>query len=205
MMHLAALLALGTAAPQAQPPAGMVQMQPAPDATERRKDLRTLVMCIAKARPLWARQTLAKPYLSDAQASQAAEALYGRDNCMTKPEADLTFRTSTLVGTLAEHFLQARMDQSTGSNMATALNKATALNASEDFALCVAARDPDAARGLALSEPGSSAETGSARELTSHVPSCTTQGEKLTLDVQAFRALIATALYRAMTIDLAAR
>lgn len=204
MIHLAALLAIGTAAPMAQPAAAPVQLQPAPDTAEQRRAFRELVMCVAKARPRWARQTLADPYLSDAQAGNAAEALGGRDACIAEPEVELTFRTSTLVGSLAEHFVRTEGDRGT-DRLGIALNKATALNASEDFALCVAAWDPTAARALALSEPGSAAETESAGQLTGHVPSCTRPDENLKLDVQALRALISTALYRAITLDLAAR
>jgi len=204
MIYLAALLALGTVPSDAQEPGAAMALQPAPDSAERRRALRELVMCVARVRPRWARQTLAHPYLSEAQAGAAAEALSGRDSCLQE-DTDMTFRTSTLVGSAAEHFIQSQADQSSFARLAKALNTATPLNASEDFALCVAARNPIAARDLALSEPGSPVETRSAGQLADHVQPCTRPGENLTVDLQSLRALMGTALYRAMVPTLAAR
>jgi uncharacterized protein YfiM (DUF2279 family) len=198
MIHLAALIALATTA-QAEAPSAPIQLQAAPDSPERRTALRKLVSCVAKARPNWARETLAQPYLSKAQAVSAAEVLAGRDNCIADPEIDMTFRTSTLVGTLAEIFVERQAASGATPALATSLNSVAPLNASEDFALCVAVRAPDAARALALSEPGSAAENQSAQQLAEKVPQCTQPGEDLKVDVQALRALTATALYRAMT------
>lgn len=200
MIHLVALIALGASAPQgqAQSASDTIQLRPAPDSPERREALRNLVTCVAKARPQWARQTLALPYLSKAQAGSAAEMLTGRDTCLTDEEVDMTFRTSTLVGTLAEHFIEAQADPSAIARTERSLSTVAPLNASEDFALCVAVRDPRAARELALSEPGSAIEARSAQELAKQVPQCTQPGENLTVDLQSLRALTATALYRAM-------
>ena len=199
MIHLAALIALATSAVAAQPTSVPVQLQPAPDSADRREALRGLVSCVAKARPRWARQTLALPYLSDAQAGSAAEVLNGRDSCQTNPEVHMTFRTSTLVGTLAEHFIQTQLDPDAIARLQSSLNTAAPLNASEDFALCVAARNPNAARDLALSALGSEAEAQSAKLLVNQVPQCTRPEETMTVDLQALRALTATALYRAIT------
>ena len=77
------------------------------------------------------------------------------------------------------------------------------LNASEDFALCVAARNPAAARDLALSEPGSEAENGAAGRLADSVAPCTDADEGLSIDLQSLRALASTALYRGVTDVLA--
>src|SRR5687768_5048595 len=102
-LHLAALLILGAASAQAQPLPPNVQ--PSPDSAAERQALRSLTACIAKSRPRWARQTLSLPYLSDAQAAAAAEALSGKDSCVPRTGAELTFRTSSMVGSLADHFL----------------------------------------------------------------------------------------------------
>lgn len=198
MIHLAALIAITSASVQPSAPAKAIQVQGAPDSAEQRAEFRSLVTCIAKARPRWARQTLALPYLSDAQAGVAAQALTGRDSCIGDDKVDLTFRTSTLVGSLAEHFIE-NLDSRALARMERALNTAAPLNGSEDFALCVAARNPSAARQLALSQPGSGAETEAAQQLAGKMASCTRPDEDLTVDVQALRALTATALYRAMT------
>ena len=198
MIQLATLIALA-ATTQMEAPSATIELQAAPDSAERRTALRKLVTCVAKSRPRWARQTLALPYLSDAQAGEASEVLNGRDNCIVDPELDMTFRTSTLVGTLAETFVQQQLNGGNMSRLASSLNTVTPLNASEDFALCVAVRAPDAARALTLSEPGSAAEGQAAQQLAEKVPQCTQPGEDLKVDIQALRALTATALYRAMT------
>jgi hypothetical protein len=79
------------------------------------------------------------------------------------------------------------------------------LNVTEDFALCVASRDPASARALALSEPGSAAEDAAARKVSAHLESCTQDEERLTVDLQALRSLVATALYRSVTAVLSSR
>ena len=199
MIHLAILLALGSPSADNQPVAATAaQMQPAPDSAERRRALRDLVMCVADARPRWARETLSLAYLSEDQARIAADMLRGRDTCLTRAEVDMTFRTSTLIGSLAEHYIRAQTGGNPVAQVTRALNTARPLNASEDFAMCVASRNPAAARELALSEPGSASETRSAERLAAHVPACTNPNEQLTVDVQSLRALVATALYRGM-------
>jgi hypothetical protein len=202
-LFLTALLAAGAAAAlQAQPPS---PVQASPDSPGQRKALQRLSACLARARPNWARNTLSHPYLSDAQAMDAAQALRGRDNCMPGDDTEFTFRTSGMVGSLAEHFLKDEMDRADSARLASRLASLAPLNVSEDFALCVAARDPAAARELALSEPGSDAEARAAGRLGAFVEPCTRPGEDLTVDLQSLRALVATALYRGVTAVLASR
>ena len=137
--------------------------------------------------------------MSQAQASDAAVALTGRDTCITGPEVDVTFRTSSMVGSLAEYYLGPELRRSDMRRLGTVLSTLTPLNVSEDFALCVAARNPAAARDLALSEPGSATEAQAGALLGGYVPDCTNPGERLTVDLQSLRALTSTALYRAMS------
>jgi hypothetical protein len=198
---LALLFAFGAASAAAQP-STPASIQPSPDSAEQRQALRTLTDCLANARPRWARRMLSKPYLSDAQASDAALALSGSDTCITA-QAEITFRTSSMVGSLAEHFLRAEAERIGAQALAGALFRLTPRNASEDFALCVASRDRDAARALALSDPGSAAELAAAGQIAPHLAPCTNQGEDLTVDLQSLRALVAIALYRAVSTVLA--
>jgi len=193
---LAALLAIGAASAQAQPAAPTGAILPSPDTAEERQALRTLSACLAKARPRWARHTLSLPYLSDSQAYAASRALSGKDSCVPRNGAEITFRTSSMVGSLADHFLRTEIRQVNAARLTSALARMTPLNVSEDFALCVAARNPDAARDLVLSEPGSTAETQAMRKFAGYIDICTNEGEDLTVDLQALRALVSTALYR---------
>lgn len=194
---LLAFLAIGASA-QAQP---TVRIGPNIDSAEELQTLRNLSACLAEARPRWARQTLAHPYLSDDQAREAAQALRGKDMCVPN-ETEVTFRTSGLVAGLAEHFLKSDIQRADFSRLSGALATITPLNVSEDFALCVAVRDPAAARDLSLSEPGSAAERQAADKLSGQLPPCIQQGEKPAVDLQSLRALISTALYRGVTTIL---
>ena len=195
---LASLLVLGSAGAHAQPTQPPLALQPSVDSPEVLMAMRSLSLCLAESRPRWARQTLAQPYLSDAQARVAAESLSGRDTCV-RGDTEFTFRTSTVVGTLAEQFVRAEIGQVEFDRLAISLDTVEPLNASEDFALCVASRNPAAARDLALSEFGSSQEMEAARQLAGHLAPCMRRGEDLTVDLQALRALMSTALYRGMS------
>lgn len=204
-LHIAALLAFGAMSVQAQPSSPVAQIEPSPDSAEQRQALRALSMCLAETRPGWARRTLSHPYLSSEQATDASQALGGRDNCLRTSEAEITFRTSSLIGGMAEYFLQAEMRRADSSRLSEALGSLTPLNGSEDFALCVVSRNPAAARDLALSEPGSAQETQAVQQVAVHVRPCLNPGERQAVDQQALRSLVSTALYRGLTTALAAR
>jgi hypothetical protein len=198
---LALLLLAGGPCVAAQPAvsasAVAVPIAPGVDTPEQRQRLYKFSVCMAQSRPRWARQTLARPYLSADQERIAGIALKGTDSCIVgRDDTEVTFRTSGLVGSLAEYFLRAELDKADPARLARALNTISPLNASEDFALCVAAHNPAGARDLALSVPGSEAETGAARSLASDVAPCLRSGEDVSIDLQSLRALMATALYR---------
>jgi hypothetical protein len=159
-------------------------------------------MCLAQARPRWARGVLEHPYLSDAQASAAAQAVSGRDHCQQRNEVEMTFRTSTLVSAMAEYYLRSDLPKTDTLSLNKALASLPARNASEDFGLCVASHNPAAARALALSEPGSSTEASSAQEMHEAVVTCTARGEALKVDLQSLRALVTIALYRGVVAIL---
>ena len=199
---IATLLATAGAATQAQASIPAAAVQPNLDTAEELKRLRSLSACLAESRPGWARRTLSFAYLSDAQAREAAQALSGSDNCVPD-NTEVVFRTSGLVGGLAEHFLRAEIERADSTRLSKALATLAPLNVSEDFALCVAVRNPAAARELAFSEPGSAVEARAAGQLAGHVPPCIQPGEKPTVDLQSLRALMSTALYRGVTAVLA--
>jgi hypothetical protein len=201
-LFLTALLAAVAVPALAQPSTPAVAVQPNLDSAEELRTLRNLSACLAESRPGWARRTLSFAYLSDDQAREAVQALEGTDSCVPD-ETEVVFRTSGLVGGLAEHFLRADIERADSARLAKALATLAPLNVSEDFALCVAVRDPAAARELALSEPGSAVEASAAGRLARHVPPCVEPGETPTIDLQSLRALMSTALYRGVTAVLA--
>jgi hypothetical protein len=192
-----ALLAAFSAQAQSAPAA--IAIQPPVDTVQERQALRKLTICITTQRPRWARSMLSYPYLSDAQASAAAEITKGNDHCLNAPEAQVAFRTSGVVSAAAEHFVRTEMPKADSKQLASALATVTPLNVSEDFALCLAARNPSAALDLALSDPGSAGETEAVSLVAAGVPSCTKPTERLDVDLQSIRALVTTALYRGMT------
>jgi hypothetical protein len=199
MTRLFIALLLGAAVSTTAPAAALATpIQPSVDTVQQRLSLRTLMSCVAKSRPNWARQLLAQPYLGEEQTRTAGEALSGKDRCIMKEETEMTFRTSSMVSSLAEYFLRAELANADLDRVSRALNTLTPLNSSEDFALCVAARDPIAARDLALSEPGGNEELQAADKLALQVQPCVIKGEQPTVDLQSLRGLMSMALYRAM-------
>jgi hypothetical protein len=197
-LYLAALLAAAAVSVQAQPAPEAVPIESV-DSAHTRKVFRDLSVCLAKARPRWARETLSHPYLSEAQSRAASEALGGRDNCVPGTEGEFTFRPAGMVGNLAEHFVRTDIERADFARLKTVLSTLAPLNVSEDFALCLAARDPAAARDLALSDLGSPAEMAAANRIATHVNACTNEGEKLKIDLQGLRALVSVALYRGLS------
>lgn len=207
---LAILLSLAAMAPaaaqgQARVEAQAPTLRPAVDTPSQRLVLKNLASCIANIRPGWARSTLSHPYLSSAQANAAAVAVSGRDNCLGQNEVEVVFRTSGMVGSLAEHFVAADLERADLPAVSRTLARLEPRNASEDFALCLASRDPVAARDLAVSRIGSRQENEAATRVAEHLDFCTNPGEQLTVDLQSLRSLVATALYRGMTTEVAAR
>lgn len=195
-LSLIASLIIGAAA---VPAFASPTVQPSPDSARERQELQRLTACIAESRPRWARHTLSLPYLSEAQANAASLALSGKDSCVPRTGSEITFRTSSMVGSLADHYLRSAMGGVDLARVKAVLAAMAPLNVTEDFALCIASRHPAAARDLVLSVPGSAAESQAIAVFESAIEPCTAPGEDLTVDVQALRSLISTALYRGVT------
>lgn len=201
---LAAMLAASSTSVQAAA-VPSTPIQPSVDTVQQRQSLRSFMSCVAKARPNWAREMLAKPYLSEAQTQSAGEALSGRDRCLIGDDTEMTFRTSSMVSSLAEYYLRTDLAKVEQERLERTLNTLTPLNASEDFALCVASREPMAARDLVLSDPGSDGELQAAGKLAPVIPACIIKGEQPTVDLQSLRGLMSIALYRAVTRERVAQ
>jgi hypothetical protein len=203
MIAITALLAAALAA-SAPGASAAAAIQPALDSVAERQAVRDFTMCVAAERPAWARQTLARPYLSGGQAFESSQLLSGRDQCSPGPEVELQFRTSTVIAALAEQSLRSGLGKTDFQRVVRSISALEPLNVSEDFALCLASRNPMAARDLALSDPGTSAEQRAAAGLGRHIAACTNPGEDLIVDLQALRAMASIALYRGLTATRAA-
>jgi hypothetical protein len=208
-IYVAALMALGSASGSAQAPApavAPVPIEPSVDSAEVRRSFDQLSVCLAEARPGWARRALAHPYLSDGQARVASEALRGTDRCLDDDDdLEFTFRTSGMIASLAEHYLRAHLPNVDFDEVVMAIDTMAPRNASEDFAFCLAARNPVAARNLSFSALGSPEEIDAARQLSRTLAPCFNPGEDLTVDLQSLRALSSSALYRGVTAVEAGR
>jgi hypothetical protein len=182
--------------------ANAAPIEPAADSAAQRKALQALTTCLAEARPRWARQTLALPYLSQPQANVAAEALTGRDNCVAGSDAEVTFRTSSLVGNLAEHFVRADVDKTDSKRLKRGLIRAYA--AQRHRRLCIVRHGPQSGRGAGARHQRARQRRGNdgSAPVRQPVEECTNTGEQLKVDVQALRALVSTALYRGITATL---
>lgn len=206
MIRLVLIVSLSLAAAPALAQPTEIDLQPSVDTPAQRQSLRTLLTCLVRQRPEWARRTMAQPYLSNAQAGMAAQALGGRDSCLTgRNDVPVTFRTSNLVGSLAELYINNEINQVERPRLLSALAQLNPLNVSEDFAFCVTARNAAAARELAMSAYGSADEAAAAERLAAGVPPCTNQGEDLTVDLQSLRSLASFALFRAVSSIRTAR
>lgn len=203
--YLAAFLIAAAVPAQAQPVNTPTLVNPAVDTPAERLALRKLTVCFAALRPRWARAVLSYPYLSDPQASAAAVIVSGDDNCLGRGEVAVAFRTSGVVGALAENYLRAATAQLELERVSAALRTVTPLNVSEDFALCLTSRNPAAALNLVGTDPGSADETRAASVVATGVPACTRPTERLNVDLQSLRALVSTALYRAVAAANATR
>jgi hypothetical protein len=74
-------------------------------------------------------------------------------------------------------------------------------NGSEDFAFCLARKDPVAVRALIDTVPASKKEAAEIGRLIPHLGSCVVQGSTLTLNKQTIRTLLAVGLYRILSYN----
>ncbi|HSX56872.1 MAG TPA: hypothetical protein VLG14_16310 [Sphingomonas sp.] len=195
MLILAAALAATSVAGTVQGAAPASTLQPSADAVQDRIAMREFSKCLAKARPRWARKVLAQPYLSKDQTDLLESVNGGRDNC-TGGSSEITLRYTSIITGLAEQFIAEDVAQVGWKRVSAALVRVPSRNASEDFALCVAARRAKAAQDLVLSRPGSAAERNAGEQLAQAIKPCTNPNESGIVDLQSLRALAATALYR---------
>ena len=201
MTRLFTALLLGAAvSAQAQAAALATPIQPSVDTVQQRQSLRTLMTCVAKSRPNWARQLLAQPYLGEEQTRTAGEALSGKDRCIMKDETEMTFRTSSMVSNLAEYFLGAELTNADLERLRGRSTRIAPLNSPRKISPCALRREiPLRLRAIALSEPGGNDERQAADKLAAQVQPCVIKGEQPTVDLQSLRGLMSIALYRAMT------
>jgi len=196
MLTLAALFLATSIAGGAQGTPPDSTLQPGTDSTADRTAVRSFSKCLAQARPRWARQVLAQPYLSKGQADLLDSIGTGNDSCSGSRAIEITLRHSSIVAGIAEALIKEDLAQVGMKRVSAELNRVSSRNASEDFALCIVARRSQAAQDLVTSSPGSDAERIAAEQLAQAVKPCTNPGEAGVVDLQSLRALAATALYR---------
>lgn len=195
MLTLAALFLATSIAGGAQGAASDSGLQPGTDSTADRVAVRTFSRCLAEARPRWARQVLAQPYLSKGQADLLDSIGTGNDSCSGNRSIAMTLRHSSIIAGIAEQLIKDDLAQVGMKRVSAELNRVSPRNTSEDFALCLVARRSQIAQDLVMSSPGSDAERAASEQLAQGIKPCTNSGEAGIVDLQSLRALAATALY----------
>ncbi|WP_126004133.1 hypothetical protein [Sphingomonas koreensis] len=196
MLTLAALFVATSISGAGQGAAPAPVLQPGADSTADRTATRTFSRCLAQARPRWAREVLAQPYLSKGQTDLLETINSGHDNCSGSKATKIVLRHSSIVAGLAEALINEDLARVGLKRVSVELNRLPSRNASEDFALCVVARRSQAAKDLVTSTPGSDAERIAGQQLALGVKPCTNPGETGVVDLQSLRALAAAAIYR---------
>jgi hypothetical protein len=186
-----------------QPPAWQMS-----DAVLRDHLVEVYAACLVRMHPRMAEAMLAQPYLSPAQSRLVAE--ISDDNCLGPNEATLRYQPASLIGRLAqilvlEHFARADVARFAGlsDDAADRLGLAPR-NDAEDMASCILRRDPQAVRALIDTPWGSPEEAAAIHGLMPHLGPCAPAGATLALNNAAVRLMLATGLYRALSIVSAA-
>ena len=215
LLFLALSVAVATSATgaSAEPPPGS-RIDPAPgslapmetiDQAAARQAMRTFAGCVARARRRWAESALTLPFLSSEQNDYVRRGFGGFDDCMGYSGLELRFYPPSMVGGMAEELIATRY-RSAGLDPIVQLTDESLesrglvpRNVNEDFGLCVVRRDPALVREFLATRPAASEERTGAGRLAPHLGACLYQGQTLDFRLPALRALLAPALYRALT------
>jgi len=207
-----ASVALTAPAAAAQPRAGSridtapgaVQSVESEDEATARRVMRGFSGCVARARTRWAEGALALPFNSREQGDYVRSAIGGSNDCLAAAGAELRFRPPAMVGGMAEQLIEiryARIDLAPIARLEDSDIEARGLrsrNGYEGLALCIVRRDAAAVRALVMTQPAGEAERAALGRIVPHLGPCLDQGQTLTLDAQAIRALLAPTLYRTL-------
>lgn len=203
VLILAAASLLATPA-VAQPAAsGAVQTQGTGSTVAARRALRIFAACVQGTRSSVATEILMQPFGSEQQRAVIERRMGSVRSCL-RPGMETDFGAGALAGALAEAALQARYETtilrrvSDLSRDMITMRGLDPRSGYEELGLCVARRAPEAVRAWALSEPGSDAETTARHAVIPQVSPCVDQGQPVHADVVALRAILSTALYRAL-------
>ena len=207
----AAALVLASPAAAEPPTASRIDSAPgsvragdveAEDAQER--IIQAYTRCLVRSQRSAARRLLDLPYLSREQ--QRAALRISDPDCLGMSGLTLRLQYAHIVGRLAEAMFaesHASEDVSRFAGLSDEAADAIGLvprNNAEDLAFCVLRADPQAVRALVASRWDSAEQAASIRRITPHLGPCVVAGETLDLNARSLRLLLATGLYRAVTL-----
>lgn len=185
--------------PEHLPPAALMS-----DAEVRDRLVEGYAACIVRSHPRLAETMLSQPYLSPAQSASASQ--ISDSNCLGPNEATIRYPAASLVGRVAQilflqHYAHADVTRFAGlSDEAADQLGLVPRNDAEDMALCILRRDPPAVRALIDTAWGSPEEAAAVHGLMPHLGPCAPAGATLELNAAAVRLMLATGLYRAVSI-----
>jgi hypothetical protein len=158
--------------------------------------------CIADTRPQFADQILEMPFTSGEQEKLISAHLGGWDKCLSTYQFDLKLNTLSILGGMAESRIAYKYRGADPAAFAKVTDDqlyaspAAPRNTSEDFAMCLARKNPSAVRALIESRPETDKETASIKLLTPHLSECLIQGMTIQFNRSTIRAYAAYGLYR---------
>lgn len=188
---------------------GMPRASELRNAERRNRFADLYAACVARSHRRSAENMLAAPYLGPEQRRIALE--IGDPGCLGPNDMDLRYPVARLVGRIAQFFIRERYANVDVARFAGLSDDAAtqlglvARNIAEDMALCVLRRDPQAVRALIDTAWESPQEAEATRRILPHLNPCAPAGETLDLNAAAVRLMLATGLYRALSITSVAR
>ena len=163
--------------------------------------------CVANSKPQWADGVLAMQFLSEEQTRAANKGVSGLQSCFSTSQFDLKFSFLSLLGGLAEQRITERFGDKDVSGLSAITDEqlfssaAAPKTTTDDFAMCIARKDPVTVRRLIASEPITSQETQLIQSLVPHLSGCLPSGLNIKLNKQTVRAYSAVGLYYLLAHD----
>lgn len=157
--------------------------------------------CVANSKPQWADGVLAMQFLSEEQMRAATKGVSGLQSCFGTSQFDLKFSSLSLLGGLAEQRIAERFGDKDVSRLSAITDEqlfssaAAPKTTTDDFAMCIARKDPVTVRRLIASEPITSEETQLIQSLVPHLSGCLPSGLNIKLNKQTIRVYSAVGLH----------
>ncbi|HEX8669826.1 MAG TPA: hypothetical protein VF727_15780 [Allosphingosinicella sp.] len=195
-----------------EPPKGSDVWNGQFDPDEAVRLMNSYARCVAKGRKAKAEAFLALPLDGEEQHKASNKLTANSGDCMPRildGRMEISFQIPLLAGGAAEALILDRYGKSGPLPLAAAGAEGGAApapaprNAMESFGQCVMLQDPQAVRAIVATEPAGKEEAAALRPVRQHLANCIPEGQTLALNKANLRALLAVALYRALSAGTA--